>query len=164
MVIEKIKGGWRMQYIIFACSLVFVFFNNTVTNNLPLESQNTQDLKKRFFKLLHFVKFTPVNSFIILLVLVLTYFHSNAGIRLSHAWYDSQFWVYAALLYCFYKLTKDKISLIFAGISLCIAIYNTPLFHYENLFNGHYIIVSDLFGILMFLSMWMTISKVTTRM
>ncbi|KMY53015.1 hypothetical protein AC623_02595 [Bacillus sp. FJAT-27231] len=152
-----------MQYIIFACSLVFVFFNNTVISNLLLANQNTQHLRTRFFRLLHFVKFTPVIAFTILLFLVLTYFHSNTEIRLSHAWYDSQFWAYTALLYCFFKLTKNKLSLIFAAMSFFIAVYNTPLFHYESLFYGRYIIVSDLFGILMFLSMWITISKVTAR-
>jgi hypothetical protein len=152
-----------MQFIIFACSLVFIFFTNAVTNNLPLANQDTQELKKRFVRLLQFVKFTPVIAFMILLVLVIAYFQSNPVIRLSHAWYDSQFWAYTALLYFLYKLSKNKLNLILAGISLLIAIYNTPLFHYENLFNGYYVIVSDLFGILMFLSMWSTISKVTTR-
>ncbi|WP_026575669.1 hypothetical protein [Bacillus sp. UNC438CL73TsuS30] len=152
-----------MQYIIFACSLVFIFFNNAVTKKLLIENQNTNHLKKRFFRLLQFVKFAPVIAFFVLLVLVLTYFHSNTGIRLSHAWYDSQFWAYTALLYCFYKITKNKLNFYLAIISFLIAIYNTPLFRYEHLFIGRNIIVSDIFGLLMFLSMWITVSKITTR-
>lgn len=153
-----------MQYIIFACSLVLISFNNSISGNLPTANSHTPSFKKRFFKLLQFVRVSPVISILVLIVLVLTNFHSKIGIRLSHAWYDSQFWAYSALIYCFYRITKCKLSLIFMAISFFIAIYNTPLFHYESLFIGCNVIVSDLFGILMFLSMWITISKVTTRL
>lgn len=153
-----------MQYIIFACSLVFIFFNNSVSKTLLTANKHTPNLNKRFFRLLQFVKFAPIIVFLVLFVLVLTYFQSKAGIRLSHAWYDSQFWAYSALIYCFYRITKNKLSVIFMLISFFIAIYNTPLFHYENLFIGRNVIISDLFGILMFLSMWITISKIKTRL
>ena len=155
-----------MQYIIFACSLVFIFFNNFISKNLQTTNIHTPNFKKRFFRLLQLVKFSPI------LALLLHFFncfscnsfHSKAGIRLSHAWYDSQFWAYSALIYCFYRITKNKLSLIFMTISFFIAIYNTPLFHYQHLFIGWNVIVSDLFGILMFLSMWITIPKITTRL
>ena len=153
-----------MQYIIFACSLVFIFFNNFVSKNLQTTNIHTPNFKKRFFRLLQFVKFAPILALLVLIVLVATYFHSKAGIRLSHAWYDSQFWAYSALIYCFYRITKNKLCLIFMTLSFFIAIYNTPLFHYEHLFIGWNVIVSDLLGILMFLSMWITISKITTRL
>lgn len=153
-----------MQLLIFTCSLVFIYFNNFVAKNLLKENQKTYKLNSRIFGLLKLVKFAPVIAFFILLVLVLIYFHTKAGIRLSHAWYDSQFWAYSTLLYFFYRLNKNKLSLIFAVLSIFIAIYNTPLFHYEHLFNGRSVIVSDIFGILMFLSMWITISKITAKL
>jgi hypothetical protein len=153
-----------MQLLIFTCSLVFIYFNNFVTKNVLKENQKTYKLNNRIVWLLKLVKFAPVIAFFILLVLVLIYFHTKAGIRLSHAWYDSQFWAYSTLLYFFYRLTKHKLSLIFAVLSIFIAIYNTPLFHYEHLFFGRSVIVSDILGILMFLSMWFTISKITTKL
>ena len=153
-----------MQLLIFTCSLVFIYFNNFVAKNVLKENQKTYKLNNRIVWLLKLVKFTPVIAFLILLALVLFYFHTKLGIRLSHAWYDSQFWAYSTLLYFFYRLTKNKFSLIFAALSIFIAIYNTPLFHYEHLFIGRSVIVSDVFGILMFLSMWFTISKITPKL
>lgn len=153
-----------MQYIIFACSLIFIFFNNFVSKNLQTTNIHTPNLKKRFFRLLQFAKFAPLLAFLVIVVLVATYLHSKAEIRLSHAWYVSQFWAYSALMYCFYRIAKNKLSLIFMAISFFIAIYNTPLFHYENLFNGWNVFVSVLFGILMFLSMWITIPKITNKL
>ncbi|MEH7158938.1 hypothetical protein [Neobacillus drentensis] len=151
-----------MQILIFTCSLVFIYFNRAMTKKLLKSNQKKDKINNRFFKLLTLVKFAPILAFLILLGLVLLYFHSKAEIRLSHAWYDSQFWAYSTLLYFFYKITKNKLSLIFGVLSIFIAIYNTPLFHYERLFIGRGIIVSDIFGILMFLSMWLTISKINT--
>ncbi|MDP4083125.1 MAG: hypothetical protein Q8934_00760 [Bacillota bacterium] len=153
-----------MQLLIFTCSLVFIYFNNFVAKKLLIEDKKTYKLNNRIFRLLKLVKFAPVIAFFILLVLVLINFHTKAGIRLSHAWYVSQFWAYSPLLYFFYRLTRNKLSLIFAVLSIFIAIYNTPLFHYEHLFIGRSVFVSDIFGILMFLSMWFTISKISTKL
>ncbi|WP_462409882.1 hypothetical protein [Neobacillus sp. Marseille-QA0830] len=153
-----------MSYLIFACSLVLVLFIVYFTKNFSPENQSTPGLQTRLLQLLQFVKFAPVLAFIILLVLVLTYFHTKMEIRLSHAWYDSQFWAYTALLYCLYRISKHKLNLIFTVISFLIAIYNTPLFHYEKLFTGQNIIVSNLIGIVMFLSMWLAVSMLNKRM
>jgi hypothetical protein len=110
------------------------------------------------------VKFAPILAFLVLLVLVLTTFHTKEGIRLSHAWVVAQFWAYSAFLYCSFAITKNKITLIPMLIILFIAIYNTPLFHYEKLFIGRYVIVSDIFGVLMFIAMWIATTKLTKRM
>ncbi|MEE6450196.1 hypothetical protein RAH41_06430 [Gottfriedia acidiceleris] len=150
-----------MQFLILTCSLVFIYFNYSVTKDLLKANSKMVKLNSRFIKLLNIVKFAPVIAFSILLVLVLLYFHTKSGIRLSHAWYISQFWAYATLFYFFYKIIKHRISLIFAALSIIIAIYNTPLFHYEHIFIGRSVIVSDFIGIFMFLSMWFTISKIT---
>ncbi|MCM3767591.1 hypothetical protein [Neobacillus niacini] len=152
-----------MQLLVFSCSTVFIYFNIFLAKSLIKETQDPYKLNSRLVKLLNVVKVAPVIAFFILLGLVSLYFHTKAGIRLSHAWYDSQFWAYATLFYFFYRLTKNKLSLIFAALSIFIAIYNTPLFHYEHLFNGRSMIVSDIFGILMFLSMWFAVSKITAK-
>ncbi|MGX9134742.1 hypothetical protein ACWV26_10220 [Rummeliibacillus sp. JY-2-4R] len=149
-----------MQILIFTCSLMFIYFNYFVLKNLIKSNQETYKINNRHIRLLKLVKVAPIIAFLILLGLVLIYFHTKEEIRLSHAWYDSQFWAYATLLCFFYRITKNKLSLIFSVLSIFIAIYNTPLFHYEHLFVGSSIIVSDIFGILMFISMWLTISKI----
>ncbi|MFD4705772.1 hypothetical protein ACFWM3_12945 [Gottfriedia sp. NPDC058432] len=154
-----------MQFLIFTCSLVFIYFNYLVIkDDLFKANSKTVTLNNRFIRLINIVKFAPVIAFIILLVLVLFFFHTKSGIRLSHAWFISQFWAYATLFYFFYKMIKNKLSLIFAALSIIIAIYNTPLFHYEHLFVGRSVILTDFFAILMFISMWFTISKITMRL
>ncbi|WP_088014154.1 hypothetical protein [Gottfriedia acidiceleris] len=151
-----------MQFLIFTCSLVFIYFNYSVAKDLS--NSKTVKLNNRFIRLINIVKFAPIIAFIILLVLVLVYFHTKSGIRLSHAWFISQFWAYATFFYFFYKIFKKRLSLTFSVLSIIIAIYNTSLFHYEHLFVGRSIIVSDFFGILMFLSMWFTISRITMKL
>ncbi|WP_088070647.1 hypothetical protein [Gottfriedia luciferensis] len=151
-----------MKFLIFTCSLVFIYFNHFVSKNLRAENPKSHELNKRLFRLLKLVKFAPVIAFFILIVLVSITLHTKPGIRLSHAWFVSQFWAYSTLLYSIYKITKNKLSLVFVLLSIIIAIYNTPLFHYEHLFLGHSVIVSDIFGTLLFLSMWLTVSKMNT--
>jgi putative copper export protein len=147
-----------MNFLIFSCSLGLIFLINYLTKEMV-----KSNLPTRFLRLLQFVKFAPILAFLVLLVLVLTTFHSKEAIRLSHAWYVAQFWAYTAFLYCSLVLTKNKLPLIPMIISFIIAIYNTPLFHYEELFTGRYIVVSDIFGILMFVRMWIATTKLTKR-
>jgi hypothetical protein len=148
-----------MQFLIFACSVGLIFLLNNMTKEML-----TRDLPNRLQRLLQFVKIAPILAFLVLLVLVLTTFHTKEGIRLSHAWVVAQFWAYSAFLYCSFAITKNKITLIPMLIILFIAIYNTPLFHYEKLFIGRYVIVSDIFGVLMFIAMWIATTKLTKRM
>lgn len=147
-----------MYFLIFACSLLCLSFINYPTKTIL--KTNPTNLNKRHLKMLQFVKFAPIISFLILFILVLTFFHTKEGIRLSHAWYVAQFWAYTAFLYCSYAITKKKSCLTLMPLSLAIAIYNTPLFHYESVFIGRYILISDLFGILMFLAIWIATSKI----
>ncbi|WML54758.1 hypothetical protein RCG17_09280 [Neobacillus sp. PS3-12] len=148
-----------MQFLIFACSVGMIFLINHQTK--VMEKSN---MPKRLLRLLQFVKFAPILAFLVLMVLVFTTFHTKEGIRLSHAWYVAQFWAYTAFLYCSFAITKNKVTLIPMLVSLVIAIYNTPLFHYEKLFIGRYVIVSDIFGVLMFIAMWIATTKITNRM
>jgi hypothetical protein len=124
------------------------------------KSMLTATIHKRFFRLLRFVRIAPILAFVVLLVLVFSYFHTEASIRLSHAWYTAQFWAYTAFFYCSLVLSKNKWTLIPMLLTFFIAIYMTPLFHYENLFSGRFMIVADIFGVLLFIMLWISTSKI----
>jgi hypothetical protein len=147
-----------MQFLIFTCSLGLIFLINHQTRVMV-----KSNMPNRLLRLLRFVKFAPILAFLVLLVLVFTTFHTKEEIRLSHAWYDAQFWAYTAFLYCSLAITENKITMIPMLVTLFIAIYNTPLFHYEKLFIGRYVFVSDIFGVLMFIAMWIATTKITNR-
>jgi hypothetical protein len=147
-----------MQFLIFACSVGLIFLINYLTKMMV-----KTNLPNRFVRLLQFVKIAPILAFLVLLVLVFTAFHTKEALRLSHAWYVAQFWACTAFLYCSLAATKNKLTLIPMLISFIIAIYNTPLFHYEKLFTARYVIVSDIFGVLMFIAMWIATTKLTKR-
>jgi hypothetical protein len=147
-----------MNFLIFACSVGLIFLINLLTKEMV-----KSNLPTRFLRLLQFVKFAPILAFLVLLVLVFTVFHTKESVRLSHAWYVAQFWACTAFLYCSVVVTKNKQILIPMLISFIIAIYNTPLFHYEKLFTARYVIVSDIFGVLMYIAMWIATTKLTKR-
>lgn len=150
-----------MFFLMLALSLGLLFFIHYLSNHKIQYEANLPISKKRFIiNLLQFVKFAPFIALLVLLVLVLTTLHTKAGIRLSHAWYAAQFWAYYTFLYCIYMITKKKLLLFSMIISLFIAIYNTPLFHFENQFTGYNVVVANIFGTLMFINLWMAISKI----
>lgn len=149
-------------YLIFACGLVFISFITTVAQKL--NEKDSRPIHKRFLRLLQFVKVAPILAFLILVILVFTTLHTKPSIRLSHAWFVAQFWAYTPLMFALYKVTKIKLSMAFSVLSFLIAIYTTPLFHYEHLFVGLNIMVSVIIGLVMFLSMWLTVSKVNKRL
>ena len=151
-----------MQFLFFALSVGFIFFIDYMTK--AIGKTNLANFNKRFIGLLQFVKFAPIIALFVLLALVLTYFHTKEGIRLSHAWYVAQFWAYTAFIYCSFMITKSKICLIPIALSLVAAIYLTPIFHYEKLIIGRYVIVSDIFGALMFIALWVAASKTLNTM
>lgn len=154
-----------MIFFMLAINVGFIFFIHYIKKQMFKYEVNHPSSNKRFFiNLLQFVKFAPLIALLVLFVLVLTTLHTKAGIRLSHAWYVAQLWAYYTFLYCSYMITKKKLSLFSMIISLLIAIYNTPLFHFENLFIGHYVVVADIFGTLMFINLWIAISKILVEM
>ena len=154
-----------MMFLMLAISLGLLFFIHYLSNQMIQNEVTHPSTKKSFIiKLLQFVRFAPFIALLVLLVLVLTTLHTKAGIRLSHAWYAAQFWAYYTFLYCIYMIIKKKLFLFSMIISLSIAIYNTPLFHFENLFTGYNVVVADIFGTLMFINLWMAISKVLVKL
>ncbi|WP_036620223.1 hypothetical protein [Paenibacillus alvei] len=150
-----------MMFLMLAISLGLMFFIYYLSNQMIQNEVTHPSTKKSFIiKLLQFIKFAPFIALLVLLVLVLTTLHTKAGIRLSHAWFAAQFWAYYTFLYCLYMFTKKKILLLPMIISLVISIYNTPLFRFENLFTGYNVVVADIFGTLMFINLWMAVSRV----
>ncbi|PEI32143.1 hypothetical protein [Bacillus pseudomycoides] len=153
-----------MMFFMLIINVNFIFFIHYITKWVFKYGVNHPSSNKRYLNLLQFVKFAPLIALLVLFVLVLTTLHTKAGIRLSHAWYAAQFWAYYTFLFCSYMITKKKFFLFSMIISLLIAIYNTPLFHFENLFIGHYVVVADIFGTLMFINLWIAISKILVKM
>lgn len=152
------------MFFLLIINVGFIFFIHYIKKSVFKYGVNHPSSNKRYLNLLQFVKFAPLIALLVLFVLVLTTLHTKAGIRLSHAWYAAQFWAYYTFLFCSYMITKKKIFLFSMIISLLIAIYNTPLFHFENLFIGHYVVVADIFGTLMFINLWIAISKILVEM
>ena len=107
-----------MQFLIFTCSLVFSYFNYSVAKDVP--NPRTVKLNNRFIRLINIVKFAPIIAFIILLVLVLFYFHTKSGIRLSHAWFISQFWAYATFFIFSIKSLRRDLVLFFPYYQLLL--------------------------------------------
>ncbi|EOP60272.1 hypothetical protein IKQ_06021 [Bacillus cereus VDM053] len=153
-----------MMFFMLIINVCFIFFIHYITKSVFKYGVNHPNSNKRYLNLLQFIKFAPLIALLVLFVLVLTTLHTKAGIRLSHAWYAAQFWAYYTFLFCSYMITKKKFFLFPMIISLLIAIYNTPLFHFENLFIGHYVVVADIFGTLMFINLWIAISKILVKM
>ncbi|OBY76427.1 hypothetical protein BBG47_27180 [Paenibacillus sp. KS1] len=153
-----------MTFFMLAISVGFIFYIHYLSKQMFNNEENHTTPSKSFaVKLLQFVKFAPIIALLILFVLVLTTLHTKPCIRLSHAWFAAQFWAYYTFLYCIYMITKKKLFLLSMIISLFIAIYNTPLFRFENLFTGYNVVVADIFGTLMFINLWMAISRVLVQ-
>ncbi|MCW9132312.1 hypothetical protein OF830_15415 [Bacillus paramycoides] len=154
-----------MIFFMLVISVGLIFFVHYITKQVFKYEVNHLSSKKRFIiNLLQFVRIAPLIAVLVICILVLTTLHTKTGIRLSHAWYAAQFWAYYTFLYCIYMITRKKPLLFFMVIALIMAIYYTPLFHFENQFIGLYVVVANICGILMFVNLWMSISEVLVGM
>lgn len=154
-----------MIFFMLAISVGLIFFVHYITKQMFKYEVNDLISKKRFLiNLLRFVRIAPLIAVLVICILVLTTLHMKTGIRLSHAWYAAQFWAYYTFLYCVYMITRKKLLLFSMVIALIMAIYYTPLFHFENQFIGLYVVVANICGILMFVNLWMSISGILVGM
>ncbi|MFJ8414449.1 hypothetical protein ACQKNN_17670 [Bacillus paramycoides] len=154
-----------MIFFMLVISVGLIFFVHYITKQVFKYEVNHLSTKKRFIiNLLQFVRIAPLIAVLVICILVLTTLHTKTGIRLSHAWYAAQFWAYYTFLYCIYMITRKKRLLFSMIIALIMAIYYTPLFHFENQFIGLYIVVANICGVVMFVNLWMAISKVLVGM
>lgn len=147
-----------MNYIILILSVILLIFGFSIGKTIRKISIMS-DVPKRIYYLLNFIKFAPIIALLTLVVIVITTLHTKAEIRLSHAWYVAQFWAYATFLYCSYMMTKKTIILAPMIVSFVLAAYMTPLFHYESLFVGYKVIVTDIVATCMFIALWWASSK-----
>lgn len=115
-------------------------------------------IKKRLDKILKLIYFAPVLVLCIIIILTFTYFKSKSIIRISHAWYVLNFWIYSVIFYYITMLTAKirKPIVIFPilgiVISVIIAIFLTTLPHYESVFQNTNLIIPNFFGLIMLIT------------
>ena len=115
-------------------------------------------IKKRMDTMLKLTKIAPVIFLFIIFILAITYFKTKLNIRLSHAWLVFNFWICTMIFYYIIveiaRIRKLVTILPVSGmiISMFVAIYLTPLYHYENIFQNTNLIIPNFFGSLMLIT------------
>jgi hypothetical protein len=115
-------------------------------------------IKKRMDTMLKLTKIAPVIVLFIIFMLSVTYFKTKLNIRLSHAWLVLNFWICTVIFYYIIAeiARKRKLVLILPAsgmiISMSVAIYLTPLYHYENIFQNTNLIIPNFFGLIMLIT------------
>ena len=152
-----------MAYLFLVFSLVVIvllkfsgdiFYNNYNVINFKI--------KKRLDRILRLIYAAPVVVLAIILVLIFTYFKSKGYIRISHAWFVVNFWIYSVLFYYItIELTKIKkiaiaVPVIGMIVSIGSAIFLTALPHYESVFHNINLIIPNLFGVMMLIIAYYT--------
>jgi len=148
-----------MLYLILGFSLLITLLM-IFSKNVFYRYYNEINLKikKRMDTMLKLTKVAPVIVLIIIFILTLTYFKTKLNIRLSHAWLVLNFWICTMIFYYIIaeisRIRKLVIILPASGmiISMIIAIYLTPLYHYENIFQNTNLIIPNFFGSLMLIT------------
>lgn len=145
-----------MVYAILAVSLLVVFlmiFSKNIVDHH--QEQINLRIKKRLDPMLKLIIIAPAIVLIIISILTLTYFKTKFGIRLSHAWFVLSCWICSIIFYYILATTaKIKKPILIApvmgmGMSLWVAIYLTPLPHYETLFKRTNLLIPNVFGLVM---------------
>lgn len=148
-----------MSYLILVLSLLVIFlmvFSKSIFYRYS-EEINLK-IKKRMDTMLKLTKIAPVIVLFIIFILSLTYFKSKLNIRLSHAWLVLNFWICTMIFYYIVaeirKIRKLIILIPVCGmlISVCAAIYLTPLFHYESTFQNINLILPNFLGLIMLIT------------
>ena len=148
-----------MLYLILGFSLLIIFlmiFSKNVFYRYYKEIN--LKIKKRMDTMLKFTKIAPVIVLFIIFILSLTYFKTKLDIRLSHAWLVLNFWICTMIFYYIIveiaRIRKLVIILPASGmiLSTFIAIYLTPLYHYENIFQNTNLIIPNFFGVIMLIT------------
>lgn len=115
-------------------------------------------IKKRLDKMLKIIYFAPIIVLGIIIILTFTYFKSKGYIRLSHAWFVVNFWIYSIIFYyitiLIAKIRKLIVILPIVGLitSVVIAIFLTNLQNYESVFQNTNLIIPNFFGLIMLIT------------
>lgn len=138
-----------------------VFYNNYNVINLKV--------KKHLDRMLRLIYIVPVVVLGIILILIFTYFKSKGYIRMSHAWFVVNFWIYSILFYyitiVIAKIKKIVIAIPIIGmiISVVSAISLTTLPHYERVFHNINLIIPSLFALAMLVMAYNTNYKLLRK-
>lgn len=112
-------------------------------------------IKKRLDKMLKIIYFAPIIALGIIVIFIVAYFKSKAYIRLSHAWFVVNFWIYSVMFYyitiLIAKTRKLAVILPIVGmiVSVAIAISLTVLQHYQSVFQNTNLMIPNIFGLIM---------------
>lgn len=145
-----------MNFLIISIILTFilVILSNTYFVTKNYKKLNSNDTKKANL-ILKIVKIAPIIVLSTMLIIIVAYLKTKCIIRLSHAWVVMQFWIFSTLFYVtsiLIRTTKKSAMILSASLmllSVWIAIYLTPLNHYESLLNNINIIIVDILAFIM---------------
>lgn len=150
-----------MTYLILGFSLLIVFLM-IYSKNIFYKYADRINLKrkKRLDAMLKYTKVVPIIVLFIIVTLTCTYFKTKFTIRLSHAWLVLAFWM--CTIFFYYIIAEiaiiKKIVIIIPVIGLLISMYNaiylTTLVHYENTFHNINIMIPNLFGLIMLITVY----------
>ncbi|MDQ1143927.1 hypothetical protein QE429_000754 [Bacillus sp. SORGH_AS 510] len=141
-----------MALLVFIIGLGLIGMLLAVKNNLMKNvSFHEVQEKKRLDRILRFVRIAPFLAVIVIGIITITYLKTKYDIRLSHAWLTVQFWMFSAIYYYFFMLTKRKSKLSMIGLvfSFAVAIYLTPIGHYETVISHMNLWIPNIFALFM---------------
>jgi fatty acid desaturase len=156
-----------MLYLILGFILLLIFLMIFSKNVFyKYYKQINLKIKKRMDAMLKLTKIAPVIVLLIIFILALTYFKTKLNIRISHAWLVLNFWLCTMIFYYIIaeigRIRKLVVVLPASGmiISMCVAIYLTPLYHYENIFQNTNLLIPNFFGVIMLITFYYITYKI----
>lgn len=127
------------------------------------------NIKKRLDPMLKLIYFAPIIVLCIIIILTFTYFKSKGYIRLSHAWFIVNFWMYSVIFYYITILIGKirKLIVIFPIVgmvtSIVIAISLTTLPYYESVFQNTNLLIPNFFGLIMLITSYYSSYTLLTK-
>ena len=148
-----------MSYLILGFSALIIFLMILSKNVFyRYYKEINLKIKIRMDAMLKLTKIAPVIVIFIIFILGITYFKTKLNIRLSHAWLVLNFWICTMIFYYIIveiaRIRKLVTILPVSGmiISMFVAIYLTPLYHYEKIFANTNLIIPNFFGLIMLIT------------
>ncbi|UOE61814.1 hypothetical protein HPB58_06470 [Priestia filamentosa] len=131
------------MFIAIVLAILFSILSVVNTNKL-ISLKGDLSLKGLAFQT-RILMITPIAALIILSAVIFN-FHSLYGERIPHALLVLSMWMLMTNTLFIYRNIKSKnlnliTTVVLGAMSLCAAIYLTPLDRYNTLFNRHYYIV-----------------------
>ncbi len=147
-----------MEYLFLGFGLLIIFLlivsRSTYYANYDKINFN---LKQRLDMLLKLIYIAPIIVLFIIFILIVTYYRTKGYIRISHALFVVNFWIYGTIFYYItIQIAKMRKLIIFLPIiglvlSVCIGIFMTPLPHYETVFKNTNLLIPNFLGLCMLL-------------